>query len=71
MISLSDQQFRIVMSGARAIDPEWRHIFLQRVWAMLELRDRFADSDVVEITKLTLAGLLMPEWIPPDPLSDF
>jgi hypothetical protein len=71
MISLSDQQLQTVMIAASVIDAERRDIFPQRIWTMLKLRGRFADGDLVEITKLALAGLLVPEWIPPSPLSDF
>jgi hypothetical protein len=71
MISLTDSQFRIVMDAAKAFDPEWRDVFLVRAYATLKLRGRLADSDVLEVAKLTLTGLPLPEWIPSDALSDF
>lgn len=49
MISLNDQQLGVVMDAARAIDSERRSQFLERCAAMLRLRARFADADVVEI----------------------
>jgi hypothetical protein len=58
MISLSDAQLQTVMDAARAIDPERRDIFLQRCAAMLKMRRRFTDGDVVEVTRLALCGLV-------------
>jgi hypothetical protein len=58
MVSLSDQQLGLLMDTARAIDPDRRDIFLQRVGAMLRLRHRFSDADVAEVSKLALYGLV-------------
>ena len=58
MISLSDQQLTIVMSAARSLEPERRSIFLERVGAMLRLRGRFNDDDVVQVAQLAMAGLV-------------
>ena len=57
MISLSDSQLGLLMDTAKAIDPERRDVFLQRCAAMLRMRGRFTDGDVVEVTKLALTGL--------------
>jgi hypothetical protein len=39
-------------------DPDRRGVYLQRIEAMLKLRHRFNDNDVVEISKLALCGLV-------------
>jgi hypothetical protein len=57
-LSLSDSQLSIVVQAASGIDPERRDLFLQRIGAMLKLRGRFSDSDVIEVTRLALAGLI-------------
>ena len=58
MISLSDHQLQIVMDGAAVIDPGRRDVYLQRVAAMLNVRRRFDDSDVTEISRLASCGLV-------------
>ena len=58
MISLSDNQLRIVMDVAAGLKPERRDIFLQRCGAMLRMRGRFTDADVAEVTRLAMAGLV-------------
>ena len=57
MLSLSNQQLTTVMAAARSLSVEKRGAFLQRVAAMLELRGRFNDSDVMEVAALALSGL--------------
>jgi hypothetical protein len=51
MGSLTDYQLRIVMGAARGLPVEKRDIFVQRIAAMLALRDcgRVTDTDVVEV----------------------
>ena len=58
MLSLSDNQLEIVVSAARAVAPERRDIFSERIAAMLKLRRRFDDRDVNEVTALALRGLI-------------
>jgi hypothetical protein len=60
MLGLTDYQLRIVMGAARGLPVEKRDIFLQRIAAMLALRGhgRFTDTDVAEVTKLAIAGLV-------------
>ena len=58
MISLSDSQLQIVMQAAAGIDPERRDVYLQRCAAILRLRGRFTDSDVADVAKLALRGLV-------------
>jgi hypothetical protein len=55
--SLSDSQLEIVMTAASAIEPDRRSVYLQRCAAMLNLRRRFDDSDVIEIVGLAAGGL--------------
>jgi hypothetical protein len=56
-LALSDAQLKTVMTIAAAIPPEKRSMFLQRVSAMLVIRGRFDDADVVAVAKLACSGL--------------
>ena len=56
-LSLSDQQLATVMQAATRVEPERRGIFLERCAAMLRLRGRFDDKEVVTVVALALAGL--------------
>ena len=58
MVSLSDNQLKIVMDAAAGLKPERRDIFLQRCGAMLRMRGRFTDADVAEVARLAMAGLI-------------
>ena len=58
MVSLSDNQLKIVMDAAGSLAPERRDTFLQRCGAMLRMRGRFTDADVAEVTRLAMAGLV-------------
>ena len=64
MVSLSDDQLRIIMDAAAGLKLERRNIFLERVGAMLKLRGRFTDSDVADVAKLATAGLLQAVQTP-------
>lgn len=57
-LSLSDDQLGEIMLAARSIDPERRHLFLERIGAMLKVRHRFNDTDVNEVVGLALRGLI-------------
>jgi hypothetical protein len=57
MISLSDEQSKVVMAAAGSLEPDRRSVFLERAGAMLRLRGRFSDDDVAEIARLALCGL--------------
>jgi DNA-directed RNA polymerase specialized sigma subunit len=57
-ISLRAGQLQIVAQAAASVDPDRRDLFRQRVAAMLRLRGRFDDNDVVQITALALTGLV-------------
>jgi hypothetical protein len=58
MLSLSDQQLRSVMDAAARVAADRRDVFLQRVGAMLTLRGRFDDSDVIDVCMLASCGLV-------------
>ena len=58
MVSLTDNQLKIITDAARTIPMKRRDIFLQRAGAMLRMRGRFTDSDVADVVKLAMAGLV-------------
>jgi hypothetical protein len=58
MVSLSDRQLQLVMLSARTIEPERRDVFLQRIDAMLRMRHRFDDDDVIDVCGLASCGLV-------------
>ncbi|MGB6913969.1 MAG: hypothetical protein WBE42_14620 [Pseudolabrys sp.] len=58
MVSLTDTQLATVMDAACTLPVERRDTFLQRVGAMLRMRGRFTDTDVADVAKLALAGLI-------------
>jgi hypothetical protein len=51
-LALTDFQLKTIMTAARPLQPDRRAIFLERVGAMLNVRRRFDDRDVAEISKL-------------------
>ena len=52
-------QLRTVMDMARLLPVEKRDLYLQRIAAMLTMRGgQLTDSDVAEVVKLALAGLV-------------
>jgi hypothetical protein len=58
VISLSDAQLKTIMDTARLLGPERRDLFLQRVGAILKMRDCFTDDDVLDVAALALTGLI-------------
>jgi hypothetical protein len=46
------------MNVAARVDPDRRDVYLQRIEAMLRLRRRFDDRDVIEVAALASSGLL-------------
>lgn len=58
MISLSDQQLAVITQAASLLPVERRSQFLERVGAMLKMRDRVADDDVRQVAELALCGLI-------------
>ncbi|MGC1316831.1 MAG: hypothetical protein WA866_09365, partial [Pseudolabrys sp.] len=57
MLGLTDNQLRVVMDAAKTLPVERRDTFLQRCGAMLKLRGRFTDADVIDVVTLALTGL--------------
>jgi len=58
-VSLSDHQLSLVMTAARALPPEKRSDYLQRVAAHLQIRcGRYSDADVGFATQQALRGLV-------------
>ena len=60
MLGLTDNQLRVVMDAAHIVPIEKRDVYLQRIAAMLTMRGRghFGDSDVADVARLALAGLV-------------
>lgn len=59
MIGLTDIQLQTIVAAATTIsEPERRSLFLERTFAMLKLKRRFTDADVVEGAKAALTGLV-------------
>lgn len=59
-MGLTDSQLATVMDAARTLPVEKRDLYLRRLAAMLSMRGRghFGDSDVSDVAKLALAGLV-------------
>jgi hypothetical protein len=60
MLGLSDTQLGTILDMARSLPVEKRDLYLRRIAAMLTQRGRghFNDSDVSDVAKLALAGLV-------------
>jgi hypothetical protein len=58
MLALSDSQLKIVMVAAKAVLPDRRSLFLERVAARLILLGRFDDGDVIKAVQLAAQGLV-------------
>jgi hypothetical protein len=60
MISLSDNQLKILLDAARPLPVEKRDVYLRRIAAMLILRGGYGcydDADVTDAARLALTGL--------------
>jgi hypothetical protein len=58
-LALSDSQLEALMLSAGDVEQEKRHLFLQRVDAMLALKGRrFTDRDLIEVLTLAQVGLV-------------
>jgi len=57
-LALSDSQLNTVMMAAADLPPEKRSLYLERIGAMMNARGRFNDTDVAEVAKLALTGLV-------------
>ena len=58
MLSLSDQQLKIVMDRAAMLPIEKSELFLQRLAAQLKLRWKYDDATVSAAVSSALIGLL-------------
>jgi hypothetical protein len=60
MLGLSDSQLTTILDMARTLPVEKRDLYLRRIAAMLTQRGRghLDDSDVSDVAKLALAGLV-------------
>jgi hypothetical protein len=59
MISLNDKQLAIVMDGARALPPEKRDTYLQRIANAYQRNGRrFNDGDLANAVQQALKGLI-------------
>jgi hypothetical protein len=52
MTALTDQQLATIRTAASSLDPERRDLYLQRVAAMLRVRGRFDDGDLIQVVAL-------------------
>jgi hypothetical protein len=57
-LPIATSELKIVMATAAQLPQTKRDIFLQRCAAMLAIRGRFTDSDVADVAKLAIAGLI-------------
>jgi hypothetical protein len=57
MLSLSHKQLKLVMAAAHQVPTEKRALLLERLGAMLNLKRRFSDGDLVEAIALASVGL--------------
>jgi len=58
VISLSDQQLKLVMDRATMLPVEKRELFLQRVAARLNLHWKFDDAAVSAAVSAAIIGLM-------------
>jgi hypothetical protein len=65
VLALTDAQLGIVMTAAKAVLPDRRSMFLERVAAMLAYRGRFTDSDVARVAALAAQGLIQSAALDP------
>jgi hypothetical protein len=60
-LALSDDQLRFVTACCQPLPPEKRSVFLERLVAFLEVRDRLhrpSDDDLAAAARSALAGLV-------------
>jgi hypothetical protein len=57
-LPIATSELKTVMATAAQLPQTKRDIFLQRCAAMLEMRNRFSDSDVADVARLAMAGLV-------------
>ena len=66
MFGLTDNQLTTMMGMARTLPVEKRDVYLQRIAAMLAVRGprHFGDSDVADVARLAIAGLIQTADVP-------
>ena len=57
-LPIATSELKTVMATAAQLPQTKRDIFLQRCATMLEMRNRFSDSDVADVARLAMAGLI-------------
>ena len=55
-LPIATSELKTVMVTAARLPQTKRDIFLQRCATMLEMRNRFSDSDVADVARLAMAG---------------
>ena len=58
MLALSDSQLRIVWAAADGLPVEKRGVFLKRLVAQLQHRGRFTTTDLEDVVRSALSGLV-------------
>ena len=57
-LAFTDAQLRIVWAAADGVPVEKRGVFLQRVFARLQMHHGFTDADLEEAVRAALTGLI-------------
>jgi hypothetical protein len=58
MLAFTDSQLRSVWAAANGLPVEKRGVFLQRVFARLQLHHGFTDADLDDAVRSALTGLI-------------
>ena len=58
MVAFTDSQLRTVWAAAARVPVEKRGVFLQRVFARLQLHHGFSDADLADAVRTALTGLI-------------
>jgi len=58
MLTFTDSQLRAVWTAADRVTIEKRGVFLQRVFARLQLHRGFTDADLDDAVRTALTGLI-------------
>ena len=58
MLAFTDSQLRAVWAAADGVPVEKRRVFLERVFARLQLHHGFTDADLDDAVRSALTGLI-------------
>ena len=58
MLAFTDSQLRTVWAAANRVPVEKRGVFLERVFARLQLHRGFTDADLNDAVRAALSGLV-------------